>query len=257
MKLLNNTLNNILNINKKTFWTLFLYGVISFTVMFILLTCFSLSSASLTEKITKISDSIAIPTDLNSNIDVSGTSLDTYLTLMLINYFVFIILLLYSYAFFENLIWNNIFKKKTTFRNTSKFLGLTLLLFIILGLIDAGIFFLVTLLPETMLNFGIGLFYLTVFFSIYLFFVGYISFGQTQKVFRSIKNSFKIGIGKLKTTWIPLLIIIILTLAVNLVLLLFNALSAALLTVVQAVAYAAFAAWLRIYLANTLKSVKF
>ncbi len=236
------------SVQPEVFKKVWLYGTLSF-VAFLLLTQFF--GAFFQEALVSFLPSLQAAVTSPSKILV--VLLLTILTIVL-----FFASLVYSYSFFENLIWNTILHKKTTFKNTSQFLLLNILLFILVSLIILLAYVLYTLLySKGWPKLGFTILSFVVLYTIYTLMVGYISFAHTQKVLRSVKNAFVIGIKKLDITIFPFVIAIAMGAVLNLILLLFKGLPLNINLFVSGVVFAAYMAWFRIYFANTLESVKF
>lgn len=232
---------------KKTFW----YSLSFFALLFIFSEIFSriLQYAANKIPITVITTA--------EQVGEYASSTYGYLILILVTIILFIVLQLYNYSFFENLIWNTITKKKTTMKTTNKFLGLFLLMSLILGLLAGIVFLLISLLPDSLIKMGVAIFYLACFFAFYLLSISFASFANTHLIFKSIKDSYKIGIKRIDLTIFPLIMMLAIAIAVNLLLLLFQWLPDIALLVLESIVIAAYFAWARIYLSNSLKSVKF
>ena len=247
-----NYMKDVTNINRELWTKISLYGILFFAALFVVVSLFSNILANATDAILGVTAQFVQPGSeefIAQAASVQGTLL--YVISVII---IFVVLLIYLYSFTENLIWNTIFKKKTTFKNTNKFLLLNILLTIIFVLIAIVVFLLIA-------NFGLVgaiIFYLVAFFSIYLMYVGFISFGKTHKILKSVRNAFVVGIKKLKITLVPLLISVVIGLAVNAILIVITPLvPEAVFIALDAVAISIYMGWFRIYLSNVLKSVKF
>ena len=250
-------IKDILDIDKKTFKQVFLYGVCFFILFYAVAKIFSFVFQKINVKLISITGTADLTTLAEEQLIPALSSAKSVIFLIFAVSFLFLILEIYNYSFFENLMWNTIFKKKTTWKNTNKFLGLNIILTAIFLLVIALIFLLISKLPGNLIKFGAMMFYLVILFAFYLLFVGYISFGKTHEIFKSVKNAFVIGVKHLDLTIIPLLIATIISIIINLVFSLFTWLPDAILLSLQAVIFAAYLAWFRIYLSNALKSVKF
>jgi len=244
-----------LYVDKDIYKKVFLYNLGFFVLFFIIAEIFSKIFASISVKITSlagIGDILAL-----EEAAVQTTGVGNLVSFLLFAIILFILIELYNYSFFENLIWNTIFKKKTTFKNTNKFLGLNVLLGIILTALVLIMFFIISKLPDNLIKIGVAVFYLAVLFAFYLLYVGYISFGKTHEIVRSLKNAFNIGVKRLDLTIMPLVIATVISAVINLILLLFTWLPEIGFLILQGIVLAAYVAWFRMYLANALKSVKF
>ncbi len=234
-------LKEITNIDKKLFKEATLYGVLFFAVTYAISFVLTLLYTTLGATVQSVGAE-------------QGAKIAYFAMFMLV---VSIILFLLDYAFFEYLIWNIIYKKKTKFNNVVKFSGLIVSLMAIFGAINGIIFFIISKFPDSVVKLGVSIFFLGVLLSLYLMYIGFISFTQHQKIGIAIKQTFSIGIGKLGVTIYPLVISVVVGAIVNIILYLFNWLPQPVLYALQGVAFAAYLAWFRIYLANSLKSVKF
>lgn len=246
--MLKKILKNIL-VEKELFKKVFAYSIVFFAL-------FAIIGEVFTRIFAAISAKLPVAGITESDIGAAaGAAEGLYgiLFALILLFLLFMLLQLYNYSFFENLIWNTIFRKKTTFRNTNKFLGLNIILIIIFAVLLGAVFLVLAKLPAALMEAGIVVFYLAVLLAVYLAYTGYISFGKTHEIFRSIKNTYFLGIKKLNLTIIPLVIAVIIGIAMNFILMLFASLPAIANTVIQTIAFAAYLAWFRIYLANALK----
>ncbi len=245
------------NIDKKEYQRLFWYGAVFYGLFFLVSELFVKKIESSVAKVLAVIGVSDVSQLTADQVNAYAPQVTGILWGILLFGVLFVIVQAYNYSFFENLMWNTIFKKKTTFRNTNTFLGLNVVLGIIFSAILFILFLAVTQFPQSVLPFGIGLFFVAIFFSVYLLYVSYISFAKTHLVFRSVKNAFEIGFGALKITFMPLLIGIVIGVIVNAALLLLSFLPSLVNFIVQGITLSAYLAWFRIYFANALKGVKF
>ncbi len=238
-------------VDKNIFRKTFIYSLLFFPSVFIIGEIFTRLFQAVGAKLPGAQNNIS-PEQLASQAGSSNQILYLYLFLV----FLFFAVQLYNYSFFENLNWNTIFGKKTTLNNTNKFLVLTISLGAILTSAVLLIFLVISKLPDSLTKAGVIFFFLSILFAFYFLYIGYISFGRTHEIIRSIKNAFIIGVKRLNMTIIPMVIAAIIGLLINGLLLLLSWLPGVALSIVEAITLAAYIAWFRIYLADSLKSVK-
>ena len=249
-------MKNVLKVEKELFLKIFLYGLSFFLLFSVITEIFTRLFGYLSLKATAYSMLTKIATLPTEQVVAPAEGLYGLIVTMFIVIALFIVVQLYNYSFFENLIWNTISKKKTTFKNTTKFLGLTILLLIIFAIIAAILFLILTKLPAPSTIVGVYIFYLILLFMGYILYVAYFSFAKTHEIFRSIKNTYVVGIKRLDLTIIPILFILVIGILLNFLLLLFASLPVFINTIMQSIVFAAYLAWFRIYLSDALKAVK-
>lgn len=250
-------MKNIFDIDKKSFKLTTMYNLFFFIASFALLQIFAAVTKLLAGKLGLLIGPDAISQLTTETAKAPLLSANSLLLFMFVLAIGFILGTFYLYAFFENLSWNTIVHKSTNFKNTSKFLALFILSLLSLVLIDAAVFFLATLFGGILMNIIAIFFFICVLFSAYLLYVSYISFAHTHEIFKSIKNMFVIGVTKIKLTWLPLIIALVIGILINLILLLFTWTGVYIYTSLQVLSISVYIAWFRLYLANSLKSVKF
>lgn len=236
-----------LYVDKKLFNKLFYYAILFFLLFFS-------SSFIFTYIIQSLSSGLqnGVAEDASQINSAYGS-----VSLIFFTVIFFIIFEIYLYSFFENISWNSIFGKATNLKNTNKFFLLNLLLILILVTIELAIFSVISLLPQVLIQPGVYLFYLSVLFAFYILYIGYVSYGKTHLIKKSIINSFKIGIKELGITIYPLIAATIISVVLNLGLDLLVWFPDWIKLPVQGIVLAAYMAWFKIYLSNVLKSVKF
>ncbi len=244
-----------LYVDKQLFKTVFMYGVFFFAVFFSLSEIFSRILGVVSTKISSLAGITEI-TMLTAE-QAEGVAPITSLLLLIVFVIVlFFIVQFYNYAFFENLIWNTIIKRKTTFKNTNKFFALNILLTAIFAVLLSVLFIALVSVPEQLLVISTMLFYLALLFSIYLIYTGYLNFSKSNEILSSIKAVYTTGIKKLNITIKPLFFVLIVGLLANIILLPFMNLPEIIALIVQIVVLSAYLAWFRIYITKALKAVK-
>jgi hypothetical protein len=246
-----------LYVDMNLFKKVFLYGVGFFVSLFVIVQLFTKLFEQQIAKITTLGGITDISQAAVDQINVEAPGLGNALLLLLLFIVLFFFILLAAYAFFENLSWNAIFKRKTTFKNTSRFFAFNLLLGIALSAIVGVIFAIISKFTGSWIKFGVTVFYLSAIIAGYILYVGYVSFGRTQEIFESIKNAFVISFKRVDVTILPVVAAFVIFLVVNMILLAFQNVHPILFTMIQGIGVAAYLAWFRIYFANVLKPVKF
>jgi hypothetical protein len=241
---------------KEMFQNVFLYSTLGIVSFFIITEFFNFIFKVLG---TNISEKINAQTFAGIETQIAPGTEATLplLGLLIFVVMLFFVLLLFNFSFFENLTWNIIFKKKTNIRNTLKFSVLVLLLGLILSALNLILFMSVSKIPESMLTIFSTILLLLILFSLYLMYVGFISFANNQKILPAVKNTFTIGFGKLNKTWKALLVAVVILLLLNIVTWIFSWTPELIQLIVQALVFALYVSWFKLYLVHALRSVSF
>ncbi len=249
-------MNDAINVDKNIFKRIFLYGIMFYISFFILIQLFGAVSAPISSKIASAAG-VADITDISAGkLDGYSSQISEFLFLFILVGVIFMLALAYTYSFFENKIWNAIFDKKTDFKNTSRFLGLNLLLAIVFSVVLLALFSFIARFLYGVPKLGTVIFFFSVLFSVYLLFVGYWSFGKTHSVLKSIKNVYLIGIKRLDLTIVELVTASVILILLNLALLLFSWIPEPLYLALSIIGLLFYVSWFRLYLTNALKPVK-
>lgn len=247
-----NLLNEVILKDKETFAKITLYGILSIVTLYIIAKLSSFTFGVLAGKVNPAAQADIATLTQEQGITMMSSA-KGYLFLTFVLAAIFIILMVYDFVFFENLIWNTIFKRKTTFKNTNVFLALAALSSILLGIVLFIIFAFISRLPGQSIKVGAAVFAVIFIYAIYLLFISYVSYGRTQKIIRSIKNMPAVGIKN----WKPFVVSLIVFVMVNVVLLILRLFPSPVYLTIVGIAFSAYLAWFRIYLTNSLKAVKF
>ena len=245
-----------MNVDWKVFRKISICNL-SFFILFILIfNVFSFISKGVSSRLAAnlgVSDLSKITAE---TLKASQPNIGGFVFILLAMTILVMIVQLYNYSFFENKIWNIIFNKRTTFKNTSKFILLNISLTLIFSAIMLVIFALISRFQGGLIKIGVTIFYLALLFCIYLIFIGYWAFGRTHLVIKSIKEVYNVGVKRIELTVIPLIASVIVFIAINLILKVFSLLSEGVLLVLSTIMLVAYLAWFRLYMTNALKSVK-
>ena len=249
-------MKNTLKVDMNKFKKIWFLGIIYIAIVFVLFVSFSSLFGSTAQKILPYTQVASVADLTNQNVD-SIYGILWFIVFLLV---LFVALQLAAYAFFEHTIWNVIFGKKTTAKSTGKFLGFSLLMSLLLAVAVGGVFLVISFissLSTSLAKPGAWTFYLAASYGLYALFIGFIVFTKTHVVFKSIPETFAVSFKKLKHTGIPFVISVIILLATNAIIALFAWLPKPAFSTLIAVSFAAYLAWFRLYLVESLKSVKF
>ncbi len=244
-----------MNVDWKVFKKLVAYNISFFIAFLLIFNIFSFITSGITSKLSANAGYDASKLTVES-LKISQPNVGGLMFVLLVLVFLLIVVQMYNYSFFENKIWNIIFNKKTTFRNTSKFLLLNLLMTTIFSAMLFIIFAVISKFQGNLIKIGVMVFYLALLFCIYLIFVGYWAFGRTHLVIKSLREVYNTGVKRIDLTVLPLIVSIIVFIIVNLILKVFSLLSEMILLILSSITLVAYLAWFRLYLTNALKSVK-
>jgi len=223
---------------------------------FLIIQLFGAVSGFIFSKITESSGAVSLENIDSANLEGYSSQMYGFLFLFISNIIIFAAALAYTYSFFENKIWNTIFGKKTDFKNTSRFLGLNIVMSVIFSIVLFVLFSLIAKFLYGIPKLGSIIFFSVLLFSVYLFFVGYWSFGKTHEVFRSLKNIYLVGIKRIDLTIFEMIFALVVAVLLNLILLLFSWLPETVYLVLTVIGLQVYFSWFRLYLTNALKSVK-
>ena len=209
-------MKNIFGVEDSMYVKIFSFEVLPALIMVVLAKLFSFVSDALFSKMGTTLDIQNLETLTVENFGPAASATTGWMKLFIASSFVFVLALIVSFAFFENKIWHTLVHKKTNKKNMIKFILFNVIDIIVLVLILAVVFLLVSRLPESSIQLGMILFYLLALFSIYLIYIGRLSFAKTGKIMTAVKDSFKIGIGKIDMT-LPVIIFAIMLLPMGII----------------------------------------
>jgi len=175
---------------------------------------------------------------------------------MMIYTAILMLFLFLNYSFFKGYIYNRLVGSKYTLKYLFKSIGFVFFLglfTLIIAIIFGGIALLLVNLGSVIITIYTVFLLLLIFFLMYLTVLWYINFAATHKIWKGFKLMIQNGIFGIKKFLLPLLIILLIFFALNLVLLPFSFLPNTIYLTLTLIFFLFYLTWMNIYIYNIQK----